>query len=310
MFDTVNLWLPMDEVRKFDLDDVLSQLESITEHSKPDGQTSFSGHLGGNYRLSISENGISLSGSLAKYFLPDNFHTLTRSDTQRAIEKLSDDLKLPINNAKVRRIDFAQNILTDYEPEIYYPYLGDCLNYYRLPQERSLYYSNSLRKMVFYNKVVEGKTKGFKLPEIWNSQNVLRFELRFISRLPKQFNRPDVIASTLSDEKFYIQMFDRWHSEYKNINKINKPNFNLENMNSPKDFIRQLALFAVQTIGQENIMQDIEYLRAKQIFDKPEYYSRLKKEIRELCNSPKLTESSDLINELDKKMKSAKMNYR
>ena len=81
-------------------------------------------------------------------------------------------------------------------------------------------------------------------------------------------------------------------------------------MNSPKDFWKQLNLLAVNIIGQDKIMQEIENLRAKKAFDKPEYYSRLKKEVKLLCKTPNLTEQSDLVAELDKKIKNSKKYYR
>lgn len=310
MFDTVNLWLPIDRAGGFDVSQVLQNLTRYTEHQTNDGQVYFSGYLGSNYKVSLSGQGVSLKGSLAKYFLPDNFHTLTRSDTVRAFEKMADELHLPMDRATISRFDFAQNFLMDYEPEAYYPYLGECQHYQRLTQAKSLYYSNGMRQKVFYNKIAEGRAKKMKLPDVWSGQNVLRYEMRYTSRLPKQFNLPELRATTIADEKFYMNLIDRWQAEYEAINKIQTINFNLSAMNSPKDFIKQLAVSKINDIGQSNVMQLVEDLRARNAFDKPEYYSRLKKEIRELCKTPDLTTSSELVAELDKKIKGAKRYYR
>ena len=309
MYDSVNLWLPIDKSGSFDLGKTLQNLSGIIEHSRIDGQVYISGFLK-NYKVSISEQGVFLKGSLAKYFLTDNFHTLTRSDTARAFEMMADELYLPIQKAKISRIDFAQNFLMDYEPEAYYIFLGECQYYNRQPQSKSLYYSNGLRQKVFYNKVAEGKAKGLSLPDVWNGQNVLRYEMRYTSRLPKQFNQTEITASSLSDEKFYMAIFDKWLAEYETINKLQSIKLNLSDMNSPKDFWKQINLMAINMIGQEKIMQEIENLRHQKAFDKPEYYSRLKKEIKELCKTPEMTASSDLVAELDKKIKTSKRYYR
>lgn len=309
MYDTVNLWLPMDKIGSFDLSTTLQSLTGITEHTKDDGQIYVSGYLN-NYKVSISGQGVSLKGSLAKYFLPDNFHTLTRSDSARAFEMMADELHLPIQKAKVTRIDFSQNFIMDFEPQAYYNFLGECQYYERQPQSKSLYYTNTLRQKLFYNKIAEGKAKGLKLPDVWKGQNVLRYEMRFTSRLPKQFNQSEIAASRLSDEKFYVTLFDKWLAEYEAINKLHSINFNLSDMNSPKDFWKQVSLMAINMIGQDNIMMEIENLRHQKAFDKPEYYSRLKKEVKELCRTPELTSASDLVAELDKKIKSSKRYYR
>jgi len=305
MYDTINLWLPMDRIGSFDLSTTLQGLTGITEHTKDDGQIYVSGYLN-NYKVSISGQGVSLKGSLAKYFLPDNFHTLTRSDSARAFEMMADELHLPIHKAKVNRIDFSQNFIMDFEPQAYYNFLGECQYYERQPQSKSLYYTNTLRQKLFYNKIAEGKAKGLKLPDVWKGQNVLRYEMRFTSRLPKQFNQSEIATSRLSDEKFYVTLFDKWLAEYEAINKLHSINFNLSDMNSPKDFWKQVSLMAINMIGQDNIMMEIENLRHQKAFDKPEYYSRLKKEIKELCKTPEMTSASDLVAELDKKIKSSK----
>ena len=309
MYDSVNLWLPIDKAGSFDIAKTLQNLSGITEHTKDDGQVYYSGHLS-NYRVNISGQGISLKGSLAKYFLPDNFHTLTRSDSARAFEMMADELSLPVYKANVSRIDFAQNFLMEYEPEAYYNYLGESQYYNRQPQSKSLYYSNRLRQIVFYNKIAEGKAKGMNIPDVWTGQNVLRYEMRITSRLPKQFKQAEVTANSLSDEKFYMTIFDRWLAEYEAINKLHSINFNLSDMNSPKDFWKQINLIAINMIGQDKIMQEIENLRHQKAFDKPEYYSRLKREIKELCKTPEMTASSDLVAELDKKINASKRHYR
>ena len=198
----------------------------------------------------------------------------------------------------------------DFEPQAYYNFLGECQYYERQPQSKSLYYTNTLRQKLFYNKIAEGKSKGLKLPDVWKGQNVLRYEMRFTSRLPKQFNQSEITASSLSDEKFYVTIFDKWLAEYEAINKLHTINFNLSDMNSPKDFWKQMNLMTINMIGQDNIMMEIENLRHQKAFGKPEYYSRLKKEVKELCKTPEMTSASDLVAELDKKIKSSKRYYR
>jgi hypothetical protein len=308
MYDTINLWLSFEKISNFNLSKTLEKLSGITKHTRDD-EIYVSGYLN-NYRVNISEQGVSFKGSLAKYFLSDNFKTLSRSDSARAIEMMSDELSLNVGDATVRRIDFAQNFLMKYKPQAYYNYLGECQYYNRLPQEKSLYYSNTQRQKLFYNKIAEGKARGLVLPDVWDGQNVLRYEMRFKSRLPKQFKQTEITARNLSNEKFYITVFDKWLAEYESINKLHKINYNLSDMNSPKDFKKQLELFAINIIGQDKIMQEIENMRHLKTFDKPEYYSRLKKEIRELSKTPQMTTSSELVTELDKKIKSSKRYYR
>ena len=118
------------------------------------------------------------------------------------------------------------------------------------------------------------------------------------------------ITSTLTDEQFYIDAVNRWLNEYRAIQKQRDIRINFTDMKTPKDFFRQLQLFAVHEIGQDRLMQTIDEMRSQGTFEKPEYYSRLKKELKELCSSPNLTTSSELVTELDKKVDQACRHYR
>lgn len=310
MYDSVNFWLGREQAGNISLSAFAeSRLTVLTEIVRPDGQVILAGHLQ-NYKVNVTETGISFKGSLAKFYFGDNIQTLTRSDSQRAIEKMQDETLLPIDQAKVTRFDIAGNLLMRHEPKAYYSYLGDCQYYKRSQLPDSIYYSNGQKVKLFYNKAAEVKKLGLILPEVTNGYNLLRYELRFMGRITKQFNRPEITVSSLTDEQFYIEAVNRWLSEYKAISKQREININFETMKTPKDFFRQLQLFAVQEIGQAKLLQAIDEMKARQTFDKPEYYSRLKRELKELCNTPDQTASSDLINELDKKIGQLSQHYR
>lgn len=302
MLDTIHLWLPKDRVNNIDLlAEIPLYLSGMTEHNKA-GNITISGHVGNNFRVNVSGNGISLKGSLCKFYYGNNFQTLTRSETEKAIENLSDQIHLPIGEAKVSRIDFAENLKVNYTPQIYYSYLGDCQYYDRLSQPQSISYHNRIRSKIFYDKIAESQKKCFTTPFALKKENMLRYELRFTGRLPKQFNRPIITASLLHNEKFYTGLIKRWEKEYERINKFNIVNLNLLNMSSPKDFFKQMAALKISELGQANAMQIVEELRARKAFSKPEYYSRLKKEIKSLRVNKGFTDRSDLVIELDQKV--------
>lgn len=310
MYDTIHLWLPTEKAGTMNLEGITAALSDATEHSRANGAYYVSGSLKNGSKVSISESGVSFKGSLAKYFLQDNFQTLTRSDSQRAIEMLSDELHLPMSDANVNRIDFADSILMQFTPETYYPYLGESKHFKKLMQPNSVYWQNGNRTKLFYNKIAEAKAKRLEVPKLWQGQNVLRFEARWQKRLTNQFNVPEIKAETLHEEKFYMMVFDKWRTEYESIRKRHNANFNPEKMNSPKDFWKQLQLIAIDAIGHDEVINRIEQMRQMKAFDKPEYYSRLKKEVRELCTQPKHHDKSELVDELDKKMKNAMRFYR
>jgi hypothetical protein len=309
MYDTLNLWLPNEAIKESGyLQRVPTLLTNAKETYKQDtGEVYFNGSILG-MSVSVSNAGISLKGSICKSYLNDNFKTLTRQDTQMAIEQIQDFTHLPILQADVKRIDFAQSLTVSQNPQSFFTFLGECHHYKRLTQPKSLYYQNGMRTKLFYNKIAEGKAKGQIIPPIWANKHILRYELRYTSRLPYQFNKTQIQAFNLFDEVFYIGMVERWINEYKSINKNNSilDKMNTSQIETPKDFITQMALLQIREVGIQKTFESIEQLKAQKQFKNNEDYSRLKATIRNLCKTDLLTEGSTLVAELDKKVKQVK----
>lgn len=309
MYDSIKLYLNQDSARDIDLlAEVPVYLENITVHEKVN-EVYYSGSLK-NLRVNVSQRGISIRGSLAKYFLSDNMQTLRRQDTEQAIEKLSDELHIPIQDAKVTRIDFAHNFVMKYEPKTYYSYLGQAKRLERLIQPESLYYKNKSKEMVFYNKIAEVKSRRAKIPEIWEGKNLLRYEIRYMRNLSGQLKVPEVKACSLYEEKFYIHLVDRYVDDYVSIHKHGEIILDTDNMKKPKDVLNQLALQSLNSLTQGGKVDFVEELRNKNIFENPEYYSRLKKNIRLMRKKYEASDSLPLIEELDSKILVLKKYYR
>ena len=82
------------------------------------------------------------------------------------------------------------------------------------------------------------------------------------------------------------------------------------NMTSPKDFWKQVALLQMQAWGQPKVMEMIDEMKARDTFKSPEYYSRLRREVKEGMGGSKAEISESLIAELDYKVKALKRFYR
>jgi len=314
MFDSIKLWMPQERTGT---SDILAQtpvyLQSITEHTKA-GRIHYSGLLK-NLNIYVSERGVSVKGSLAKFHLGDNIQTLTRSDTEQAVNRLSDELHLSMQKADISRVDFACNFIMKHKPEIYYPYLGESQYFDRHTKANSLYYESGSRTKLFYDKLSEAKSKHVNIPERLKDSNILRYEIRYKRRLGKQLHEPEITAGTLFKEAFYIKLVERYVSEYQSIHKNAEISelescFNTAIMNTPKDVKDQLAIIGLMAIGQNRFTELVEEWRAKDVLAKPEYYSRLKRDMRELSKEIESSGSNPLIEELDKKISRVKMHYR
>ncbi|WP_317195413.1 phage/plasmid replication domain-containing protein [Rufibacter roseolus] len=307
MLDTVHLRLSQEQAGS-NLRDCLPYLTELSETCKEDGQVYFTGHLN-NCRAYLSESGLFIKGSLPKFYLGDNLHTLNRSDSRRAFEMMEDTLHLPVRKATVTRVDAGLNLMTDYKPELYYPYLGPSSYYQRLTQPKSISYKNGLRLKQFYNKIAESKSKGGPIPAIYQGRNVLRYEVSYMQRLPKQFNQALITPATLTEEGFYMGLIDKVLQEYEVIQKVGLINMDTSKIKSPKDYLKQVLALTIQEKGLDAFLHHVDLLRELDTFDKPEYYSRLRTEIKRLSKGP-AADTPELIQELNKKVARVKQNYR
>ena len=311
MFDSVNFKLTRSDYDRADfLSEVPCYITDVSEHHFQNGVV-LTGSLG-NLKVSCNEYQIKVKdGSLCKWYLGDNLQTMGRKDTEKAVEKLSDLLHLPMDKAQVTRIDVSQNFIMKHPPSVYLNHLGALKGATRLEEPNTLYYRKQGYGLCFYDKVREQKAKKEPLPELYADRNILRYEQRYTGRLAKHLGVPEVRASMLYDEAFYIDLLNRWRDNYKAIQKINDIQLNFECMRNRKDLNRMGVLSLVESVGGLNAMlnqiteaQQQGKLTRKQAFD-------LRQAVNDACAvKDGLVVENEAIAELSKKIVEAVRFYR
>jgi len=323
MFDNIDFKLKDTEATDTDfLSETPLYLDTITGEHNFNGVPVVSGilgDLGGNhFKVTVSSTGVNIkNGSLCKYYLGDNFKTLGRSETQRAIEMLSDALHLPIDRATVTRMDIAQNFIVQNPVQVYYNHLGELKYSTRqgvgngIGTVETLYYYLSGGILSFYDKLKEQKDKRQPIPELYQNRNVLRYEQRYKSRLAQTFKVERVTAAMLFDEAFYIKAIDKWKDNYFNIKKINDITLNFDAMKGKTDLYNMGVLALVEMVGGElNLINQIKEAQKSGNLNKKQAYD-LKQAVTAACKiKDGVTVPNDAILELDKKVKEAVKFYR
>lgn len=295
MLDTVNFWLEQSGINE----QVLQCLSELEERNSEQRGYSCRGKLG-DYIVTCYNGGITLKGSLAKFYLPSNVLTLTRQTVGEAIELLSDSLHLDVTRAKVTRLDVSTVLTTRLPPKEYYPCLGDKPHFTRLQASpTTLYYSTQKRQAVFYDKTKEAQAKGAVIPETLQGCNLFRYELRLLKELLRQLptSEPYISGASLSDSDFYYRLIQFWRNEFYTIKKINTFQA-MENITTPKE--AQTALFAslLQQQGASCINEFINTLKANKAFTDAKYYSRLKADLYKIAQGNPM-QGNELIKELE-----------
>lgn len=312
MFDSVNFRLTQAEVSGVDfLSETPCYLEDVAEHQFSSGLVAVTGKAGG---LKISLNRFQVKvcdGSLCKWYLGNNYQTMGRSDTQRAIEMLSDTLHLPMGKAAVYRLDIAQNFICKHPPEVYINHLGMLKNATRLLNDGSVYYQRAGNVLCFYDKNREQKRKRETVPELYEGRNVLRYEQRYTQHIARQLNVSEVTGALLYDVAFYMDLLNRWRDTYRDIQKINDITLNFQAMRTKQELYKMGVLSLIERAGGQMEMID----QIKEAQKRGELTSKQAYDLRQAVKDAGkvrvgLTVPNDAIQELDKKVKEAVMYYR
>lgn len=311
MYDTVNFRLLQSDAGDVDfLAETPCYLENVGEHYY-NGEAAITGSLDG-LKVTLNRHQMKIKdGSLCKWYLGDNFQTMGRGDTQRAIERLSDTLHLPMSKAAVTRLDIAQNFITRHPPEVYISHLGVLKYAKRLQEPDGVYYSQTGGRLCFYDKNREQKNQREPIPELYEGRNVLRYEQRYTKRIASQLKVGDVTGAMLYNEAFYIGLLNRWKDTYKAIQKINDVSLNFPAMRTKQQLYKMGVLSLIkQAGGQLQMLEQIKEAQKRGELSKQQAYN-FRQIVNETCKiRDGLTVPNEAIQELDKKVNEAVKFYR
>ncbi len=303
MYDKVKMWVMGygQDIGAY-LDRAREQTDLLT------GEVCTFGSLDG-MKISIFPGGVSIIGSLAKYFYPNNIYPLDRHTTGQALEKLSDGLHLSVKDAKVTGLEFGAQFVMEHPVQNYLSRLGDMprlLRYHFEPG--TLYYKprgkQQQKIFCFYDKRADAAVKDMILPVGLENANLLKYEMRLNGRLSKLLGVADIRASTLTERPFYRQLMESYQRNYYSISKESKEKTII--MNEIKTVSDAYDVFVARLISQSNqteISSFVDELKEAKVFNDRKSYTRLKKKIIEVATKTGTAVPDELLKELDNEIK-------
>lgn len=271
------------------------------------GETGVYGHVDG-MRVSVGVGGVHIVGSLPKFLYGNNVWTTDRNDTKEAIFKLEDILHIPLQDAKVTGLEFAQTFVVDREVAEYLSRLGTMPRMQRIQATpQSLYYrgngKHNPKVLSFYDKEAETKITGQDIPT-WVHEygcGLLRYEMRLNGRLPHQLKEADVCVSMLAQEEFYSKMVGLYKQNYYSIRKQN----NMETIATSE--IKKVSdawdVWVARMMQQADATQVDEFmaeLKRANVFKNKSDYTRLRKKMDSVIKKANVCVSDELVKELDR----------
>ena len=321
MYDNIGLYLNIDEVDSQNLlEDVLQNGNNITVdklgengNGKPFAYISLIGKNEQKLTFKVLPYQISMIGknsSICKYYLGDNFQTLSLTQFREAINEISERLGIDLNKATVCRIDIATNFFMKYSPSSYHSCLNHLSRHVRGAINGNLYFKTTRKELNFYDKKKEYRQKRVKIPDAFkDAENVLRYEIRFKKNLKKQFGQT-VTISDLCSQSFFEKIIDKWQKHYWNITKQNPIVFDSESSTfKTSDFRDYFLVKGIEaTGGLEYVYTTInESKKADAITSSKASY--LRRVVSNAYENPAITTTYNFVEELDEKMRLFKPTY-
>jgi hypothetical protein len=296
MYDTLKIFIPILNILNSNYIEVFESilLDKI--------QTKFeNGYLiKGNYKnltIKITQSGITFEGSLHKYIKGYNLEPISLKEIENAIFELSETFQIDLMQGIVRRLDYSNNIIVEYKPQSYFAQFADAPRMVKkvFKTTENIEYSNKGKTLLMYDKILDATKQKQTIGNEWANKNVLRIELRYLTRINKRFNLQQVFVSELLKPNFFLQLHQNWINEYFKI----KRSKNI-NMNDKKLTAKQMEeLASMKVLQMDNEFIEILKANAKS----PKEFNRFKSKFNKLLSKES---ESELLIELDKKVNDIK----
>jgi ribosome biogenesis GTPase A len=123
-------------------------------------------------------------------------------------------------------------------------------------------------------------------PDVFVGENLLRYESRWVRRLPQQLRVPEVKGRTLYDATFYHYIIDLWAKNYFSIQKIKKQkNEAMNEIKDVKSAANYIISVALQRLPPDEVQNLLEEMKAKRVFRDAKYYTRLRQKLKNITTN-------------------------
>jgi len=307
MLDTITVVLEPGEIKDFNLEEIKGKLEpmdSLKEELNPDV---FIGRIN-NLTVQFKRGKLYITGSIPKAIYQNNLIIPSIDEILCCFDLIKEIFGLPIKLARIVGIDIGYNFEMDHPVQKYLDCLTETPGFTRIrhKNKNSVYYMRSNYTLIFYDKTKEVKRKRYSestcnLPEGFEDKYVLRYEIRFRSRIDSSFKFGVVRTLLLHSLTFRNELLQRWEKYYFEINKALNLTLEAGIKNLPA-FKNQIALNGIgQLGGVKRLVEAVkDYWKEGHIEKKT--YDSMRKWIKKISKNDSQFAELDYIKELNEKI--------
>lgn len=308
MYDTVHFYVG-DSITDFTT--LAKHLSNVLYTSDENGVLLCAkGYIGSLY-VELHLGWMMCRNSLSRFYFGNNVQRMNLQQIKEAIEKLSDMLHYDACMLNVTRVDIADCFSMNRPVAEYFSCLGELSRFKRIDTVKSetLTYRQGNEKygrsLVFYDKRKEmADTLSESLEKMEMPNNLLRYEARYYGKLATRFKEPAITGATLYDETFFRKLVQLWYDSYCQIEKQMSVSYNgMDSIKNVKDAKEYILIAALAQLPATFIPDMIRQFKQHRVFRNSSEYTRLHKEIYEVLHNPLMTNDSELITELNGKVR-------
>ena len=259
--------------------------------------------------VSVSEKRIKIKICPNKFIIGNNAQEAPIEEIFNTMYDLSNQLGIDLGNFILEQLDVTHTAITEYVPEMYFPYLCNTNGFNRWQLDTSLYYDGNSANVqkVFYDKVKEvdkRKTWGGRqhLPDELKDKNLTRFECRLGSNaeIVKVIGQKASLGQLFSEEHI-DQLQDWWLNQYETIPKTTELEWNFKEDMGQKAVDETINHLGLMSLGRLQIEELIELASKQGAYKHPSQKTASKKKLLGVfeMNGKK----HELIKELDIKFR-------
>lgn len=263
-----------------------------------------------NLDVFVSHKYLRVNGSLPKYYIGNNVERFSRLQAKEAIQSLSDTLHVNMNMANITGLDFSATIKVKNPVPEYLSLFGSCSTFVKVFYGTTVYYNPTTKakikptQLCIYDKVAECVDNKFPIPREYINNNLLRYELKLRQRLGMRFERVEIVGRTLYEPEFYALMMEKWVKTYFEINKNNVMRYDyMNNIKTPGDAFDAYVATLISKADNGCFEAFVRELKHNKVFARTGNYNRLKEIFARINSNTLFTDSSSLIDELDKNIR-------
>lgn len=292
LYDTVDFVLNQKDVPEIDLlAEVSPYLMDRSDCIGNDGLPYVRGKYKG-YNVYVNTHILKINAcSLCKYYYGTNMHDFPLEDVRKAIERIGEDLNIPMDKVTVTRMDSAMDLELQRSPIEYFNRMLDLPYFRRLSYPTGITFQTAEKELLFYDK---GKEQGS------NNKNIARCEFR-IKKVRKCFGK-SVTASMLYDPSFWNDLLDRFLSCYSKV-KVSKESLPLDKIDGVRSLLNSTLRESVNRNGFDPLRSRLKARVRDGKLTQRAYKSIIEK-IKRCCFSSQGKDVGPEIEEFDVKFRS------